>query len=132
MDFGVPSSATLQTVQKVAMTDVKRKPSVAPSAYSATSAYLCAPVTENFRESQMFFHVLTSGQFKRDIVDGEKTASSEEESPLSPLSVDPLMVKDWRDNSVIEIAKDPAIDQVTEVVARERVDSSGVASVEKE
>lgn len=132
MDFGVPSSATLQTVQKVAMTDVKRKPSVAPSAYSATSAYLCAPVTENFRESQMFFHVLTSGQLKRDIVDGEKTASSEEESPLSPLSVDPLMVKDWRDNSVIEIAKDPAIDQVTELVARERVDSSGVASVEKE
>ena len=80
----------------------------------------------------MFFHVLSSGQFKRDIASGEKGTSSEEESPLSPLSIDPLMVRGYRDNSVIEIIKGPSIDEVAEVAVRERVDSSGVASVGKE
>lgn len=85
------TTATAQTIQQVNAGEVRRRPSMAPSANSTTSAFLCPPITDNFRESQMFFHVLSSGQFRTTAENASRHFDVVDElPPLSPRSLDPL------------------------------------------
>ncbi|KAI5199223.1 hypothetical protein E4T39_06313 [Aureobasidium subglaciale] len=96
IDFSEGITATTQIMQRVNTGEVRRRPSMAPSTNSATSAFLCPPIhQEELRESQMFFHVMSSGQFRSTAETAAKQLEVEE-MPLSPMSVEP--VRDSRFN----------------------------------
>jgi hypothetical protein len=95
VEISEASTASMQTLQRFNASEVRRRPSMAPSANSATSAFLCPPIyLEDSREghSQMFFHVMTSGQFRSTAETAAKTLEVEE-PPLSPMSVAPPAMK---------------------------------------
>ncbi|KAI5240659.1 hypothetical protein E4T43_05946 [Aureobasidium subglaciale] len=89
IDFSEGVTGTTQIMQRVNTGEVRRRPSMAPSTNSATSAFLCPPIhQEELRESQMFFHVMSSGQFRSTAETAAKQLEVEE-LPLSPMSVEP-------------------------------------------
>jgi len=128
MDFSYePVTATAQTAQRVGASEVRRRPSMAPSAKSTTSAFLCPPMhAEDFRESQMFFHVMTSGQFRSTAETAAKRLEVDE-LPLSPLSLEPeqkLVLREQHGYMGFSSVFEDAFD---DMAGRERVDSSHVA-----
>ncbi|KAH0016968.1 hypothetical protein KCU78_g7675, partial [Aureobasidium melanogenum] len=132
VDFSEAATATAQTLQRVGAGEVRRRPSMAPSANSATSAFLCPPAyPEEFRNSQMFFHVMSSGQFRSTAETAAKRLEVEE-VPLSPLSVAPtqtLVIRDQEDC----IKFSPVFDGgFADLASRERIDSSQAASKKDE
>ncbi|KAG9962031.1 hypothetical protein KCU61_g5024, partial [Aureobasidium melanogenum] len=132
VDFSEATTATAQTLQRVGAGEVRRRPSMAPSANSATSAFLCPPAyPEEFRNSQMFFHVMSSGQFRSTAETAAKRLEIEE-MPLSPLSVDPRQTLVSRDQEGC-IKFSPVFDGgFADLASRERVDSSQAASKKDE
>jgi hypothetical protein len=87
VEISEASTASIQTLQRINASEIRRRPSMAPSANSATSAFLCPPI--HLEESnQMFFHVMTSGQFRSTAETAAKQLEVEE-APLSPMSVEP-------------------------------------------
>ncbi|KAH0370174.1 hypothetical protein KCU65_g2807, partial [Aureobasidium melanogenum] len=132
VDFSEATTATAQTLQRVGAGEVRRRPSMAPSANSATSAFLCPPAhSEEFRDSQMFFHVMSSGQFRSTAETAAKRLEVEE-MPVSPLSLAPTQTLSLRDQqSCIKFS--PVFDGgFADLVSRERVDSSQAASKKHE
>lgn len=132
VDFSEATIATAQTLQRIGAGEVRRRPSMAPSANSATSAFLCPPAyAEEFRDSQMFFHVMSSGQFRSTAETAAKKLEVEE-TPVSPLSVGPAQKLVFREqNEGIKFS--PVFDGgFADLAARERVDSSQTASKKDE
>ncbi|CAC9887680.1 unnamed protein product [Aureobasidium pullulans] len=127
IDFSCePVTATSQTVQRVGAGEVRRRPSMAPSAKSTTSAFLCPPIHgEDFRESQMFFHVMSSGQFRSTAETAAKQLEADE-LPLSPLSLDPTQEMVLREQHGY-VGFSPVFDGGDDLASRERVDSSHAA-----
>ncbi|THY53614.1 hypothetical protein D6C99_03755 [Aureobasidium pullulans] len=128
IDFSCePVTATSQTVQRVGAGEVRRRPSMAPSAKSTTSAFLCPPIHgEDFRESQMFFHVMSSGQFRSTAETAAKQLEADE-LPLSPLSLDPTQEMVLREQHGY-VGFSPVFDGgFDDLASRERVDSSHAA-----
>ncbi|KAH0080261.1 hypothetical protein KCU60_g16757, partial [Aureobasidium melanogenum] len=132
VDFSEAATATAQTLQRVGAGEVRRRPSMAPSANSATSAFLCPPAyPEEFRNSQMFFHVMSSGQFRSTAETAAKRLEVEE-VPLSPLSVAPTQTLVLRDQEDC-IKFSPVFDGgFADLASRERIDSSQAASKKDE
>jgi hypothetical protein len=132
VDFSEATTATAQTLQRVGAGEVRRRPSMAPSANSATSAFLCPPAyPEEFRNSQMFFHVMSSGQFRSTAETAAKRLEVEE-MPLSPLSVAPTQTLVLRDQGDC-IKFSPVFDGgFADLASRERIDSSQAASKKDE
>ncbi|KAG9823709.1 hypothetical protein KCU68_g16188, partial [Aureobasidium melanogenum] len=132
VDFSEATTATAQTMQRVGAGEVRRRPSMAPSANSATSAFLCPPAyPEEFRNSQMFFHVMSSGQFRSTAETAAKRLEVEE-MPLSPLSVAPTQTMVLRDQEGC-IKFSPVFDGgFADLASRERIDSSQAASKKDE
>ena len=132
IDFSEATTATAQTLQRVGAGEVRRRPSMAPSANSATSAFLCPPAySEEFRDNQMFFHVMSSGQFRSTAETAAKRLEVEE-TPVSPMSEEPtqrLVFKEQHGS----IKFSPVLDGgFADLAARERIDSSHAASKKDE
>ncbi|KAG9518945.1 hypothetical protein KCV07_g5193, partial [Aureobasidium melanogenum] len=132
VDFSEATTATAQTLQRVGAGEVRRRPSMAPSANSASSAFLCPPAyPEEFRNSQMFFHVMSSGQFRSTAETAAKRLEVEE-MPLSPLSVAPTQTLVLRDQGDC-IKFSPVFEGgFADLAPRERIDSSQAASKKDE
>ncbi|KAK6003551.1 hypothetical protein QM012_009322 [Aureobasidium pullulans] len=136
IDFGDATIATTQTLQRVGAGEVRRRPSMAPSANSATSAFLCPPAhPEEFRDSQMFFHVMSSGQFRSTAETAAKRLEVDE-MPVSPLSVEPtqkLVLREQLREQQGCIKFSPVFDGgFADLASRERIDSSHAASKKDE
>ncbi|CAD0085474.1 unnamed protein product [Aureobasidium vineae] len=131
IDFSETTTATTQTVQRVGAGEVRRRPSMAPSANSTSSAFLCPPIhPEEFRDNQMFFHVMSSGQFRNTAETAAKHLEVEE-TPVSPLSLEPAQKLVLREQHGYGFS--PLFDGgFADLASRERIDSSHAASKKDE
>jgi hypothetical protein len=124
VEISEASTASVQTVQRFNASEVRRRPSMAPSANSTTSAFLCPPVhPDEFRDSsQMVFHVMTSGQFRSNAENAAKQLEVED-APLSPLSSGPapkLVMREQHEYFGFNPVFDGGFRDLT---AKERIDS---------
>lgn len=134
VEISEASTASMQTVQRVNAGEVRRRPSMAPSAASTSSAFLCPPIhVENSQSTSMYFHVMTSGQFRSTAETAAKSLEVEE-APLSPMSVEtsaPKLV--LREQQQEYFGFSPVFDGGFEdLAARERIDSSQAATLKKD
>ncbi|KAI4720926.1 hypothetical protein E4T48_02876 [Aureobasidium sp. EXF-10727] len=131
IDVSESATATTQTMQRVGTGEIRRRPSMAPSANSTSSAFLCPPIhPEEFRDNQMFFHVMSSGQFRNTAETAAKHLEVEE-APVSPLSLEPAQKLVFREQHGYGFS--PLFDGgFADLASRERIDSSHASSKKDE
>jgi len=132
VEISEASTASVQTVQRINAGEVRRRPSMAPSAASTTSAFLCPPVYgEDSQGTSMYFHVMTSGQF-RSTAETAAKALEVEDAPLSPMSCGPapkLVLREQHEYFGFSPVFDGGFGDLT---AKERIDSSQAATLKKD
>jgi hypothetical protein len=127
VEISEASTASVQTVQRVNAGEVRRRPSMAPSAASTTSAFLCPPIyVEDSQSSSMYFHVMTSGQFRSTAETAAKSLEVEE-TPLSPMSSGPAPKLVSREQHEYFGFSPVFNGGFEDIAARERIDSSQAA-----
>lgn len=132
VEISEASTASMQTVQRITAGEVRRRPSMAPSAASTSSAFFCPPIhVEDSQGTSMYFHVMTSGQFRSTAETAAKSLEVEE-APLSPMSSGPapkLVLREQHEYFGFSPVFDGGFE---DLAARERIDSSQAATLKKD
>lgn len=133
VEISEASTASMQTLQRFNAGEVRRRPSMAPSAASTSSAFLCPPIhVDDSQGTSMYFHVMTSGQFRSTAETAAKSLEVEE-APLSPMSVEPSAPKlVLREQQQGYFGFSPVFDGGFGDLAKERIDSSQAAMLKKD